>query len=184
MRVVALLVPALALSACGLYDDSGPAEGSFAGAGGGESSAPPPVECAPKSLGTQTGELVPPSALVSRGVGADGCDPSFPGDAQYSWTAPVAGCYTISTIVVDNPGDMHSAKSTLKITHDSCDGEPVLCSTDNYGYGGQIGPFAQGERLVIAFTKTAVDTRSNHLQVPATADAHSFTIVPSRCRFQ
>ena len=148
-----LLVHLLALPACGLYDDSSPADRSLGGAGsGGASPAPAPsVECAPMSLGSQTGLLVPPSPLVSRGVDADGCDPSFPGDAQYSWTAPAAGCYTISTL---GPFD-RPAHQTLKVTRDTCDGSPVLCSFSGggYGYAGPIGPLAQGDHLVIALTK-------------------------------
>ena len=141
----------LVLPGCGLYDDHSPVDGAFAGAGsGGANSAPAPsVACAPMPLGSESGVLVPPSPLVSRGVDADGCDPSFPGDAQYSWTAPAAGCYTISTL---GPFD-RPAKSKLKVTRDTCDGSPVLCSSDNYGYVGPIGPLAQGDRLVIALTK-------------------------------
>jgi len=148
MRLL-FLVPLLALPACGLYDDS-MASGSFAGAGrGGTNSAPaPPVECTPKSLGSRTGNLVPSSPLTSSGAVADACDPSFPGDVQYSWTAPATGCYTISTIAVDHP-----ARNTLKVTRDTCDGATVLCVTDGYGYAGPIGFFAQGDRLVIALTK-------------------------------
>ena len=151
-----LLVPFLVLPACGLYDDSSPADGSFAGgASGGASSVPPSVECAPMSLGSQTGQLVPPSPLGSRGVEADGCDPSFPGDVQYSWTAPAAGCYRISTLNADD----RPAKNTLKVTRATCDGSTVLCSAGNYGYEGPLASslkgehLPQGERLVIALTK-------------------------------
>jgi hypothetical protein len=160
MRLL-FLIPLLALPACGLYDDSMPADGSFAGGGsGGGSSAPQPsVECAPKSFGSQTGELVPSSPLISHGVEAHGCDPSFPGDVQYSWTAPATGCYLITTAAIDRP-----AKNILKVTRDTCDGAPVLCSTDNYGYSGPLGPLAQGERLVIAFTKIEAETFAvNHV---------------------
>ena len=157
----------LALSACGLYDDSMPADESFHGAGsGGESSSPPPsIECAPKLLRSQTGELVPVSPLfpqTSRGVEANGCDPAFPGDAQYSWTAPAAGCYTISTMFPQ--GDGHPAMNTLKVTRDTCDGAALLCSADNYGYEGALGPgpLAQGERLIIAFTKAKADTAAGY----------------------
>ena len=150
-----LRVPFLVLPACGLYDDSSPADDSFGGGGsGGAISVPPSVECAPTSLGSQTGLLVPSSPLASRGVEADGCDPSFPGDVQYSWTAPAAGCYRISTV---NASD-RPAKYTLKVTRDTCDGSAVLCLV-TAGYGGPLASslegeyLPQGERLVIALTK-------------------------------
>lgn len=162
---VPFFVLLLALSACGLYDDSTPAEGFRAAAGGGgEPSVPSPsVECAPQSLGSRTGELVPTSALTTRGVVADGCDASFAGDLQYSWAAPAAGCYTISTFPRERP-----AKTTLKITRDTCDGGPVLCVPDNYGYSGQLGPFAQGERVVIALTNTGADRSTGNYLVGIT----------------
>ncbi len=116
------VVPFLALSACGLIEEPPSADGSsFPGGAGGDSSQPPlSVKCAPLSKGSQTGELVPPAPLTSLRVKADGCDPSFAGDVQYSWTAPAAGCYTISTLAT-----RHAAPETLKVTRDTCDGSPV-----------------------------------------------------------